>query len=203
MLEEEEIKKVSHAMVQLGTLEVADRREADHRVRDEARQQRRHLVELRAHRGAAPEDLPERPGLADHGGDQGCVRQARLGLDRPGRPRDPRLVPAQRVPADGGGGALAGAGRPRRQVLTILPEDFAIDCLNRMLRMETVQKEALSHIEETLRIEFVSHHLRRRSGATPHEMMAESSTPSTARPKAASSPRSTRRTATRPSASAS
>ena len=42
------------------------------------------------------------------------------------------------------------------RVLTILPEEFAIDVLNRMLRMETVQKEALRHIEETLRTEFVT-----------------------------------------------
>jgi hypothetical protein len=36
------------------------------------------------------------------------------------------------------------------KVLTILPEEFAIDVLNRMLRMETVQKEALRHIEAAI-----------------------------------------------------
>jgi flagellar motor switch protein FliG len=40
-------------------------------------------------------------------------------------------------------------------VLTILPDEFAVDVMNRMLTLETVQKEALEHIEETLREEFV------------------------------------------------
>jgi flagellar motor switch protein FliG len=57
------------------------------------------------------------------------------------------------------------------RVLTILPEEFAIDVVNRMLKLDTVQKEALDHIEETLRSEFIanlSHTTRRDS----HEMMA-------------------------------
>ncbi|MEE7504507.1 flagellar motor switch protein FliG [Methylobacterium sp. C33D] len=58
------------------------------------------------------------------------------------------------------------------KVLTILPEDFAIDCLNRMLRMETVQKEALRHIEETLRVEFVST-IAQTQRRDAHEMMAD------------------------------
>ena len=43
------------------------------------------------------------------------------------------------------------------RVLSILPDDFSVDVVNRMLRMETVQKEALEYIEETLRNEFVDH----------------------------------------------
>jgi flagellar motor switch protein FliG len=58
------------------------------------------------------------------------------------------------------------------KVLTILPEDFAIDVLNRMLRMETVQKEALRHIEETLRVEFVST-IAQTQRRDAHEMMAD------------------------------
>lgn len=58
------------------------------------------------------------------------------------------------------------------KVLTILPEEFAIDVLNRMLRMETVQKEALRHIEETLRVEFVST-IAQTQRRDAHEMMAE------------------------------
>jgi flagellar motor switch protein FliG len=42
------------------------------------------------------------------------------------------------------------------RVLSIFPDDFAVDVVNRMLRMELVQKEALEHIEETLRNEFVT-----------------------------------------------
>ncbi|GJE57931.1 flagellar motor switch protein FliG [Methylobacterium trifolii] len=58
------------------------------------------------------------------------------------------------------------------KVLTILPEEFAIDVLNRMLRMETVQKEALRHIEETLRVEFVST-IAQTSRRDAHELMAD------------------------------
>ena len=58
------------------------------------------------------------------------------------------------------------------KVLTILPEEFAIDVLNRMLRMETVQKEALRHIEETLRVEFVST-IAQTQRRDAHEMMAD------------------------------
>lgn len=57
-------------------------------------------------------------------------------------------------------------------VLRNLPNDLSIDVVSRMLRMEAVQKEALDHIENTLRTEFVSTltQTRRRD---PHEMMAE------------------------------
>ncbi|GJE41711.1 flagellar motor switch protein FliG [Methylobacterium soli] len=58
------------------------------------------------------------------------------------------------------------------KVLTILPEEFAIDVLNRMLRMETVQKEALRHIEETLRVEFVST-ISQATRRDAHELMAD------------------------------
>ncbi len=57
-------------------------------------------------------------------------------------------------------------------VLRNLPNELSIDVVGRMLRMESVQKEALDHIENTLRTEFVSTltQTRRRD---PHEMMAE------------------------------
>ena len=58
------------------------------------------------------------------------------------------------------------------RVLGILPEEFAIDVLNRMLRMETVQKEALRHIEETLRTEFVTT-ASQTTRRDAHELMAE------------------------------
>ncbi|MBU2291870.1 MAG: flagellar motor switch protein FliG, partial [Alphaproteobacteria bacterium] len=40
------------------------------------------------------------------------------------------------------------------RVLTSLPEDFALECVQRMLRMELVQREILDKIEQTLRTEF-------------------------------------------------
>ncbi len=57
------------------------------------------------------------------------------------------------------------------QVLSVLPEDFAIDVVQRMLRMEGVQKEALDHIEHTLRSEFVAT-LSQTQRKDPHETMA-------------------------------
>jgi flagellar motor switch protein FliG len=50
------------------------------------------------------------------------------------------------------------------RVLAILPDEFALDVVNRMLRMEAVPKDALERIEETLRVEFIanlSHTARR------------------------------------------
>jgi flagellar motor switch protein FliG len=58
------------------------------------------------------------------------------------------------------------------RVLTILPDDFSIDVVNRMLRMESVQKEALEHIEETLKTEFVAT-IAQTSHRDAHEVMAD------------------------------
>ena len=58
------------------------------------------------------------------------------------------------------------------RVLAALPEDFALECVNRMLRMEPVQREILDKIEQTLRTEFMSN-LARTSKRDSHEMMAE------------------------------
>jgi flagellar motor switch protein FliG len=58
------------------------------------------------------------------------------------------------------------------RVLAALPEDFALECVQRMLRMEPVQREILDKIEQTLRNEFMSN-LARTSKRDSHEMMAE------------------------------
>jgi flagellar motor switch protein FliG len=58
------------------------------------------------------------------------------------------------------------------RVLTCLPEDFALECVTRMLRMEPVQREILDKIEQTLRTEFMSN-LARTSKRDSHEMMAD------------------------------
>ena len=58
------------------------------------------------------------------------------------------------------------------RVLTSLPEDFALECVSRMLRMEPVQREILDKIEQTLRTEFMSN-LARTSKRDSHEMMAD------------------------------
>jgi flagellar motor switch protein FliG len=58
------------------------------------------------------------------------------------------------------------------RVLSILPEDLALDVVNRMLKMEAVQKEVIEGVEQTLRTEFMSNlsQTRRRD---LHEVMAE------------------------------
>src|ERR1700743_33532 len=58
------------------------------------------------------------------------------------------------------------------RVLSILPEDMALDVVGRMLRMEAVQKEVIERVEQTLRTEFMSNlsQTRRRDA---HEVMAE------------------------------
>ncbi|MBC6982634.1 flagellar motor switch protein FliG [Caulobacter sp. 17J80-11] len=58
------------------------------------------------------------------------------------------------------------------RVLASLPEDFALECVQRMLRMEPVQREILDKIEQTLRTEFMSN-LARTSKRDSHELMAE------------------------------
>ena len=58
------------------------------------------------------------------------------------------------------------------RVLSLLPEGFAMEVVMRMLRMETVQKEALEGLERTLRLEFMSN-LARSSRRDAHEVMAE------------------------------
>jgi flagellar motor switch protein FliG len=58
------------------------------------------------------------------------------------------------------------------RVLAILPEELALDVVSRMLRMESVQKDVLERVEQTLRTEFMSSlsQTRRRDS---HEIMAE------------------------------
>jgi flagellar motor switch protein FliG len=63
-------------------------------------------------------------------------------------------------------------GEHAARVLAALPEDFALECVQRMLRMEPVQREILDKIEQTLRTEFMSN-LARTSKRDSHEMMAE------------------------------
>lgn len=58
------------------------------------------------------------------------------------------------------------------RVLAALPEEFAMEVVARMLRMETVQKEVLDKVEETLRIEFMNN-LARTNRRDSHEMMAD------------------------------
>ena len=58
------------------------------------------------------------------------------------------------------------------RVLSALPEETAMDVINRMLNMEGVRKEILQTLEETLRSEFMAN-LARTSRRDPHESMAD------------------------------
>ena len=58
------------------------------------------------------------------------------------------------------------------RVLAVLPEDFSMEVVMRMLRMEAVQKDILDKVEQTLRVEFMNN-LARTSRRDSHETIAE------------------------------
>ncbi len=58
------------------------------------------------------------------------------------------------------------------RVLALLPENFALEVVMRMLRMQTVQKDILDDVERTLRTEFMTNLARTHRGDA-HELVAE------------------------------
>ncbi len=58
------------------------------------------------------------------------------------------------------------------RVLAVLPEDFSMEVIMRMLRMESVQKDILDKVEQTLRVEFMNN-LARTARRDSHETIAE------------------------------
>jgi flagellar motor switch protein FliG len=58
------------------------------------------------------------------------------------------------------------------RVLAILPESLALDVVNRLIRMESVQKDVLERVEQTLRTEFMST-LSQTSKRDPYAQIAE------------------------------
>lgn len=58
------------------------------------------------------------------------------------------------------------------RVLALLPEGFALEVINRMLKMEAVQKEILEEIEKTLRKEFMTN-IARTQRRDSHELIAD------------------------------
>lgn len=56
-------------------------------------------------------------------------------------------------------------------VLAVLPDEFALEVVGRMLTMESVQHDVLEKIENTLRQEFMTN-LSRSAKRDPHELMA-------------------------------
>jgi flagellar motor switch protein FliG len=58
------------------------------------------------------------------------------------------------------------------RVLSVLPEDLAMDVIMRMLSMDSVKKEVLDGVEKTLRVEFMSN-LAKTQRRDSNELMAE------------------------------
>ncbi len=58
------------------------------------------------------------------------------------------------------------------RVLAILPEDFSLEVVQRMLAMESVQRDVLEKIEHTLRSEFISN-LSQTHKRDAHELLAD------------------------------
>src|SRR5712691_7514053 len=58
------------------------------------------------------------------------------------------------------------------RVLAILPDELALDVINRLLRMESIQKDVIERVEQTLRTEFMSN-LSQTSKRDAHEAIAE------------------------------
>ncbi len=58
------------------------------------------------------------------------------------------------------------------RVIAELPRDLAVDVIMRMLRMDSVQKEVIQEVEQTLKSEFM-YNLSRQQRRDPHESMAE------------------------------
>ena len=58
------------------------------------------------------------------------------------------------------------------RVLSVLPENFSMEVIMRMLRMEAVQKEIVDQVERTLRSEFMTN-LARTAQSDSHELMAD------------------------------
>ena len=58
------------------------------------------------------------------------------------------------------------------KVIALLPENFAMEIIMRMLRMDSVQKEVLDSLEKTLRKEFMSN-LSKSTRRDSHELIAD------------------------------
>ncbi|AWN51276.1 flagellar motor switch protein FliG [Methylobacterium sp. 17Sr1-1] len=172
MLEEDEVKKVSHAMVQLGSLEAEA---VEHLIVD--------FVSRLSSSGGITSSFerteslllkifpPEQVAVIMAEVKGASTRRVWASLTQ----IDPEIL-ASFLRNEYPQTVAVILSRVRSdyaaKVLTILPEDFAIDVLNRMLRMETVQKEALRHIEEILRVEFVST-IAQTTRRDAHELLAD------------------------------
>lgn len=58
------------------------------------------------------------------------------------------------------------------KVLSLLPEQFALEVIMRMIKMEAIQRDVMDDVEQTLKKEFMSN-LARASKRDPYEVVAE------------------------------
>jgi len=171
MLDEEEVRTVSHAMVQLGTVDAStiDRLIVDfiHRVSNSSVSGSVERTEQLLMKVFPPDQVATiMAEIYNTSGKRIWTRLSQIDAEilanylRNEYPQTVAVV-LSRVRPD-----------HAARVLTMLPDEFAMDVVNRMLKLETVQKEALHHIEETLRLEFVGA-VAQTSRRDAHETMAE------------------------------
>lgn len=171
MLDEEEVRTVSHAMVQLGTVDAktVDRLIVDfiHRVSNSSVSGSVERTEQLLMKVFPPDQVATiMAEIYNTSGKRIWTRLSQIDAEilanylRNEYPQTVAVV-LSRVRPD-----------HAARVLTMLPDDFAMDVVNRMLKLEVVQKEALHHIEETLRLEFVGA-VAQTSRRDAHEIMAE------------------------------
>lgn len=171
MLDEEEVRTVSHAMVQLGTVDAStvDRLIVDfiHRVSNSSVSGSVERTEQLLMKVFPPDQVATiMAEIYNTSGKRIWTRLSQIDAEilanylRNEYPQTVAVV-LSRVRPD-----------HAARVLTMLPDDFAMDVVNRMLKLEVVQKEALHHIEETLRLEFVGA-VAQTSRRDAHEIMAE------------------------------
>ncbi len=171
MLDEEEVRTVSHAMVQLGTVDAStvDRLIVDfiHRISNSSVSGSVERTEQLLMKVFPPDQVATiMAEIYNTSGKRIWTRLSQIDAEILAnylRNEYPQTV-----------AVILSRVRPDHaaRVLTMLPDDFAMDVVSRMLRLETVQKEALHHIEETLRLEFVGA-VAQTSRRDAHETMAE------------------------------
>jgi flagellar motor switch protein FliG len=171
MLDEEEVRTISHAMAQLGTVDAStvDRLIVDfiHRISNSSVSGSVERTEQLLMKVFPPDQVATI--MAETYNTSGKRIWTRLSqIDAEILANYLRNEYPQTV------AVILSRVRPEHaaRVLTMLPDDFAMDVVSRMLRLETVQKEALHHIEETLRLEFVGA-VAQTSRRDAHETMAE------------------------------
>jgi len=171
MLDEEEVRTISHAMAQLGTVDAStvDRLIVDfiHRISNSSVSGSVERTEQLLMKVFPPDQVATiMAEIYNTAGKRIWTRLSQIDAEILAnylRNEYPQTV-----------AVILSRVRPEHaaRVLTMLPDDFAMDVVSRMLRLETVQKEALHHIEETLRLEFVGA-VAQTSRRDAHETMAE------------------------------